>query len=122
MELLDRSPFLNPEAVRVVKDRLKRVESIQQLAATFMECPGFVEFLELYGLQKHTLIEAIYCTDRIVPEERIAMLESYFQFVWGFRHPNEFISFTDENKFSKLNRFAELAARCNSLSYREIRA
>lgn len=48
------------------------------------------------------------------------MLESYPQFVWGIRHPSEFLSFTDENKHYKLNRFGELARRVSSLTYSEI--
>lgn len=120
MEMMDKCFFLNPEAVSVVKDQLRKVESIQQLAAVFVECPGFVEFLELYGLPNLSLVEAIYVNDKIVPDERMAMLESYFQFVWGLRHPSEFISFTDENKYTKLHRFAELAENCWRMSYREI--
>ena len=63
------------------------VESISQLSTIFKEFGCFVEFLESFVLNTPVLLESISVNDKIVADERVAMLESYPQFVWGVRHP-----------------------------------
>lgn len=74
--------------------------------------------LDVYGLQNCAFAEAIFNAPKIVMEERLAMLESYPKFVWGVQRPWEFISFTDENKWSKLEKFTQLARNCDRMSYK----
>ena len=70
-----------------LKGILKSVECIPDLASAFIKCPDFILFLEPFSLVTGSLLNRIYGTDKISVQEKVAMLESYGQFVWGVKHP-----------------------------------
>lgn len=74
IEVIDSNNFQQPEIAQYVKVLLKAVESIQQLADVFLQCIGFVEFLETWILPGGALIDRITSSERILPDERLAML------------------------------------------------